>query len=151
MKSLTQNVWLILAALIAIFLCGSGSGYVFGSLGGKASSDRALAPRTPSEWSGEALNALAANLSLTPDQVETLSPILEKAGQSVTKERERALFQIHLNILKVHDDIRPTLEPEQQKELDLSRKKMVTLIESRFSSLIDGDGVPPNTLSPETP
>ena len=106
MKALTQNIWLIIAALVAIFVCGSGSGYVFGSLGTPKQADP-LAPKSAGDWSADALGALSAHLDLTPEQIETLTPILAGTSEKVTRERERALFQIHLNVLKVHDDIRP--------------------------------------------
>ena len=140
-------VALAMLSSLLISVCGSGSGYVFGSLGTPKQADP-LAPKSAGDWSADALGALSAHLDLTPEQIETLTPILAGTSEKVTRERERALFQIHLNILKVHDDVRPHLTPQQQKELDSSREKMLDSIRERFSSLIGDEDIPGNPATP---
>ncbi len=140
MKTSLPTYWKIYGALLAIFVSGSTLGYVTGHR--MVPQGLPLAPPlveddATAEWAEKALNGLEGTLGLTEEQVTTLRPVLERTGKNVFRQRDRALFQISLEVLAVHDELLPYLDPEQQKKLVKSKENMHLTIESRFKSLID--------------
>jgi hypothetical protein len=140
MKTALPTYWKIYGALLVIFVSGSTLGYVTGqrsappviALAAPVAKDEVIV-----EWAEKALAGLDGTLALTDEQVATLRPVLERTGEKVFHQRDRALFQISLEVLAVHDALLPYLDPEQQKKLVKSKENMHLSIESRFKALID--------------
>lgn len=145
MKPLTAQHCKIGAALLAIFLSGQGLGFVFASLVDNgitpAPSEIAVPSPPPESWADDALNRLRSDLDLTPSQEGALRPILDGTGTNIVRQRERALFQIHLQLLAAHDDMAGLLNPDQQAKLKASRDSLRRRIDERFAAFLD-DGAP---------
>lgn len=129
----------IASGLSAVFLGGGGVGYYL------ANSPAPAPPMTiPSGavWSADILGRLTRDLKLTPEQQEVFARPLNEAGQKIADQRERSLFQIHLEVLAVHDrllDIPGELAPAQESRLKKSRDLLQQTISERFSTLLDQD------------
>jgi hypothetical protein len=129
----------IASGLSAVFLGGGGVGYYL------ANSPAPAPPTTVSSgavWSADILGRLTRDLGLTPEQQVVFARALDEAGQQIADQRERSLFQIHLEVLAVHDrllDIPGELAPAQESRLKKSRDLLQQTISERFSSLLDQD------------
>jgi len=135
-------IWKIFAGLLIIFLSGTGLGYVVGARSGGdfATPDSVVPPSgTGAAWTERAIAGLTQSLDLTETQLSLVRPIVERRGGKVHLGRERALFQIYLELLDLHDEISPLLDEAQQKKLAKSRKKMQLTIRQRFQSFIDDE------------
>jgi hypothetical protein len=134
MTRLTQNLGLIALALAAIFLCGGGSGYVVASLHTAGERQDPAPPPANSEaaWADQALDRLAAQLDLDPAQRAAIAPVIAGTSETITRQRERALFQIHLQLLATHDAISSHLNPTQKARLAKSREMLHTSIYEDF-------------------
>ncbi|CAN5313654.1 hypothetical protein BH23VER1_BH23VER1_02340 [soil metagenome] len=146
MNSLTRQYWKIGVALLAIFLCGQGLGYVVASLVDRnrapSASGAPLASPSPEPggWADEALARLRDDLGLSSAQEEALRPVLARTGDRVVQQRERALFQIHLQLLAAHDEMGSALNPDQQAKLLASRDALRRRIDERFAAFLHDGG-----------
>jgi len=130
-----KDHWYIAIALIAIFLAGNGSGYVFGS---KHSRSQAAPQQIAAdEWAAGTLEKLASSLELTPEQIDAIRPQVAETADKVVAARERTLFDYHVLLLSLHDELEGDLSPEQQSQWRESRKSLETTIKSRFSALLE--------------
>lgn len=107
----------------------SGLQTVIGTAGGSAS---------PEQWAGQAFDSLAGELKLTDVQRGRIKPYLAATADRVFFERDRALLQMHLRLLEVHDALAKehALTEAQQKRLAQSRAKLKTSILGRFSGIL---------------
>ncbi len=136
MKKAAFKYWKVAAALVVIFASGQGFGFVMGNRSAQHKGAASDHTTEAADWSREAIAKLTRQLDLTPQQISGITPVTEQAGEKVVRERERALFQIHLYLLAVHDDISPLLNETQGDALARSREKLRLTIESRFSSFL---------------
>ena len=93
---------------------------------------------TAEEWAGQACEALRRELSLTPPQADLVRQHLVSASRGIFLDRDRALFQIHLRLLEVHDMLSRdlTLDEPQRHRLKSSREKLRALITERFAEIL---------------
>lgn len=144
MKRLATEHWRIAAALAAIFLGGQVFGYVL------ATRDRERPPAAvepavpdpgtaddPTEWTGAVVARLSDELALRPEQAAAIEPLVQSTALKVARQRQRTLFQIHLQLLELHDELDPLLDSDQQDRLRLARKELETTIRERFAPLLD--------------
>jgi hypothetical protein len=143
-----RQSWKNDAALLLIFLGGQVFGYVLGARNAHPESGPSPSEIAAQGWSEKALLALQKSLNLNEEQMKMARPILDSTGEKIVKERQRALFQIHLYALSVHDDLWAALEPDQQAKLRKSRKRTKQTIEKRFSSLLDANSGPAASSTP---
>ncbi len=96
---------------------------------------------SPQRWAEQALERLAGDLQLTGEQRLAVQPHLEVAADRIFRERDRALLQMHLRLLEVHDTLARELglEPGQAKRLAQSRAKLKASILARFASLLQAE------------
>ena len=94
---------------------------------------------SPELWAGQAFENLAGDLQLTESQRGKVRPYIEATAERVFGERERALFQMHLRLLEVHDALaRETVLTEaQRKRLAQSRAKLKASIVGRFAGILE--------------
>lgn len=141
MKTYLTVYWKIFAALLVIFVSGSGLGYVTAKRSQAGAGDMQAAPPSAektADWPGRTMDKLRAALDLTEEQEARILPHVAAVGERVFHERDRAMLQISLQVLEMHDSIEPYLDPEQKKKMVRSRENMQLHIRNRFSSLIDG-------------
>ena len=99
-----------------------------------------------SHWTDHAMTTLTRELHLTADQQRDIRPLLQDASGKLDLDRERALFQLHLQVLKVHDDMRPFLQPDQLHALDRMKARLQDDIKRSFSALLKDPAHPPPDL-----
>ena len=138
---------LLVVSLSGIFAAGGAVGYFVGK--GSTTTTQALeqvigtAPgASPKQWAGQAFDSLAGDLNLTEIQRGKVRPYLEATAERVFMERDRALLQMHLRLLEVHDILtRETmLDDAQKKRLAQSRAKLKASILGRFAGILKTEG-----------
>lgn len=130
-------------SLSGIFAAGGAVGYYLGkgavAPAGAVEAVIGTAPgASPEQWAEQAFTSLAGELQLTEDQRLKVKPHLTAAAERVFMERDRALLQMHLRLLEVHDSLarETTLDAAQQKHLVRSRAKLKASILSRFATIL---------------
>ncbi|MFN0130521.1 MAG: hypothetical protein ACKV19_27995 [Verrucomicrobiales bacterium] len=130
----------IALAWAAIFL----SGQVIGWVMAWHSCDARQAVAADTErWSAQMMARLQEDLELGDDQVITVKSKLDLTSARLEQKRDAAMFQIHLEILKLHDDLSPGLTESQRKKLAISRQKLIDSMRQKFPELLSGTEVPP--------
>jgi hypothetical protein len=140
MSGLLQKYGKIALALLAIFASGQVIGWMLALNSCEARHD---IPADAPAWTEEMLSRLKDDLDLQPDQVESIRQRLEAVAGRIEQQRDLALFQIHLELLKLHDDLEPNLTPAQQKRLARSRGKLRESIQAKFPQLLRDTALPP--------
>ena len=127
------------ACLGTLFASGLAIGYRLGEQrAATASVSAADTTVSPDDWTTRACDALQHDLALSPEQSDRVRSHLTEASQGIFLDRERALLQIHLRILEVHDVLArdPSLNDQQKLRLKTSRAKLRSLITSKFADLL---------------
>ncbi len=127
-------------ALAAIFLSGQAIGWL---LAVRTSEARLEVPSDPQRWREHMLARLRDDLKLTPEQETVVGQHLATTAERMKRDRDRALFQIHLQLLKLHDELGPTLTVDQQKTLAESRRKLAESVQQKFPELLRDTERPP--------
>ncbi len=137
--TLRTHYWLTLLALAFIFAAGSGFAWILYSSRSGNGDDKPepaeLEVVPPDTWVDKTLERLEAALDLRPEQIDAIREDIEKAGLEVDYVRESAMLEYHLLLLRLHLDLAPKLDPDQQAKLEESRKALQETFERRFSSL----------------
>ncbi len=142
--NLPASYALLSLSLASIFAAGGAVGYWLGKgtpaapAGIEAVIGTAAGATSPEQWAGQAFDGLAGELKLTENQRSRIRPYLAATAGHVFLERDRALLQMHLRLLEVHDALgkESALTPVQQKRLAQSRGRLKASILSRFSGLL---------------
>lgn len=134
MKPRLRDYLIILFALVVIFLCGSGVGYLVGEKKGRAQSTTRSAPPAPETdtWSERTMTRLTRSLDLTAAQRTQVQEDVERAGQKIQASRNQAIGDYYRHLLQLHDDLLPHLKPAQQKKIKKDREKLQRILDSRF-------------------
>ena len=134
MKERSKDVLVIAVALIAILGCGFGLGKQF-------SPRRPVNSGPPSVamdgFEQVTLSNMSAALKLTGEQEEAIRSAIASTKDEIQETRKRALFEYHLQMLRLHDKIAPELNDEQRKTLEKNRKLLQDTIEKQFPILLD--------------
>ena len=93
-------------------------------------------------WTDRAMITLSQELQLTAEQEREIRPLLQEASRKMDLDRERALFQLHLQVLRVHDELRPHLQPEQVPALERMSLRLRQDIKRRFAPLLKDPAQP---------
>jgi len=97
-------------------------------------------------WTDRAMVTLGHELELTAEQQQKIRPVLQEASRKMDLDRERALFQLHLQVLRVHDELRPHLRPDQVSALERMSLRLRQDIKLRFAPLLKDPALPPPDL-----
>jgi hypothetical protein len=153
MKHLFKTYGIIAISLLALF----GSGVIVGRLtapGTPLAANGQETPRDAADWAEKACQALVRQLDLTPDQESKVRAELAPVGEALHADQERALLQMHLRLLRLHDTLAANgaLNPKQAQLLARSRVQLLSLIRERFSSIIGPEtDQPDSSPQPEDP
>ncbi|MEZ5328648.1 MAG: hypothetical protein R3F19_26685 [Verrucomicrobiales bacterium] len=129
----------VMIALAVIFCAGQAVGYLWAArLSPQASSNNKV--DWSERWAADTLNALRSQLDLTDKQAGAIELRLRETGESIQQERQRALFQIHLNILDFHSEIEGDLTEEQIVKLNESREKLKHRMQREFPEIMKNKG-----------
>jgi hypothetical protein len=137
----------IALALVAIFASGQIIGWMLALNSCEARHD---VPPDASKWSAQMLSRLEGDLDLRGDQIEPIRKQLDSVATRMQRQRDLALFQIHLELLKLHDDLAPSLTPDQQKKLYRSRQNLRQSTQDKFPQLLRDTTLPPE-FKPQAP
>ena len=135
----------IALALAAIFLSGQVIGWMLALHSCEA---RQQAAPDTERWSDQMMARLQEDLALSDTQAPAVKLKLDAVSSRMKQKRDSALFQIHLELIKLHDDLAPGLTPEQQKKLAQSRRKLVLSTVAKFPELLRDTALPPEIREP---
>ncbi|NDF01710.1 MAG: hypothetical protein EB034_26120, partial [Verrucomicrobia bacterium] len=113
--------WKVILALVALFLLGAATGTAITLKVVK----RIIDTRTnPERMSQTMLREYQRRLKLTPEQVERISPILQRTGSEMWNLRTEMSGRTLQVIRLAHDEIAGELTPEQREEFARVNKEM---------------------------
>ena len=132
----SPKLWKVIAALLVIFGAGQGFGFMLAS---RIAPNPTPAPQKTwtDNWVEETIAQLQTELNLSDPQVAAIEPSLRETGNSIRAERQRALFQIHLNILEVHAQIDGHLTEAQKVKLQKSHDQLKRRIQRQFPEIME--------------
>jgi Spy/CpxP family protein refolding chaperone len=112
--------WKLVVAFVLVFLAGATTGFF-----GAAHFGHALFFRHAAAGSiaNHLKKHLRAELKLTPQQVEKISPIVDQASRQLEAKREETGRQVRAIFEQMHASISPILTPEQRELLDQMEQK----------------------------
>ncbi len=128
-----KDHWYIAIALLAIFVTGNGFGYVFGAKTSHPAQE--ITTVATSAWAGATLDKLQTALDLSPEQRVAIRSKVDATAAKVIAARERTLFDYHVLLLTLHDELENDLDPAQQERLQQAKSSLEETIRSRFSDL----------------
>lgn len=136
MKPKLRDYLTILAALIVIFLCGAGVGYLIGEKKGRAQSSSTILQNgdETGDWQERTLTRLSRDLDLSVEQRKSLEAEVQKTSRKIQTSRDQAIGGYYRHLLDLHDQILPHLNPAQQEKIKKDRESLQQLLDSRFQS-----------------
>lgn len=125
MKPSTTDYLSITAALVAILLCGFGTGFLVGE---RVTFSRVTPPaahdQPQREWTAETVARLTSELKLTPEQTAAVEKEVTTAAREISAARRDAIRDYHRALLDLHGRILPHLDPGQRRMVEQSREKI---------------------------
>ena len=137
MKPTLRDYLTILFALLVIFLCGSGVGFLIGEKKGRQQTSSTVtipASNRDASWEERTLERLNGLLNLTDDQRARVRGEVESASDQIHQSREAAVKDHYQALLELHDRLLPHLNPDQQEKIKKDRKSLQHAIDLRFQS-----------------
>ncbi len=111
--------WKLILAFVLVFLAGAACGF-FGALHGGLW----LFGHAHSGSMAEHLKRqLERELRLTPQQVQQISPIIDRASSQLQAKREQTMRDVHEIFEHTHREMQPFLTPEQRTKLEQIEKR----------------------------
>lgn len=137
--------------LCSLFGAGLGAGYFWGKRDATPLPVAKSTPETlaavPGDWWKRALDRLVSDLQLRGEQRSRVEPLLQRSADQVFLSRDRALFQMHLELLAFHEKLAATPDlldaPQRQRVVNMS-KKLRLQIQQQFAQFLT-DGAFPTT------
>ena len=123
--------WKLVLAFVLVFLAGVTCGFFVAVHAHHVFLTR-MAPDSMAEHMKERLRA---ELKLTPDQVEKISPIIDRAASQLKTTREQTMRSVHDIFTQTHREMEPFLTPEQRTKL--------AQVEQRHRRLLHHHGLMP--------
>ena len=112
---MTAKPWKIILLLLGIFGAGCvAGGFIAVNLAQKAFQRRAL----PEQWGPARLKILSERLSLTPEQVERLKPIVRRDMEDLSRLRQQGFAESRRILQRLERDIGAVLTPEQKAKFE---------------------------------
>jgi Spy/CpxP family protein refolding chaperone len=112
---MTAKPWKIILLLVGIFGAGCvAGGFIAVNLAQKAFQRRGL----PEQWGPARLKILSERLSLTPEQVERLKPIVRRDMEDLTRLRQQGFAESRRILERLERDIGAVLTPEQKAKFE---------------------------------
>lgn len=131
--------WKLILAFVLVFLAGAVSGF-FGAF---HLPPVFFAHGAPDSMAQHMKERLRVELKLTPDQMQKISPIVDRATSELRTTREQTMRTVHEIFTQAHHEMQPLLTPEQRSKLEE--------MEKRHRRLLHRHGFMPPGPPPETP
>ena len=105
--------WKLIVAFVLVFIAGAACGF-FGAM----HQARWMSSRGhPGSMAEHMKRHLKWELRLSPQQVEQISPIVDRAASQLEAKREQTMRDVHEIFERAHHQIEPLLTPEQRTRL----------------------------------
>jgi Spy/CpxP family protein refolding chaperone len=129
--------WKLILAFVLIFLAGAACGF-FGAVHMHRVFFTHMAPDSMAQHMKERMRV---ELRLTPDQMQKISPIIDRAASQLKTTRDQTMRSVHEILSQTHREMQPLLTPEQRIKLEE--------MEKRHRRLLHRHGfIPPGPPSP---
>jgi Spy/CpxP family protein refolding chaperone len=129
--------WKLILAFVLVFLAGVVCGF-FGTLHAHYS----FARMDSESMAQHMKQRLRAELKLTPQQMQQISPIIDRAASQLKTKREQTMRDVHDIFEQTHRDMEPFLTPEQRTRLEELEKRHRHLLH-RHGFMAHGPPPPP--------
>ncbi len=110
--------WKLVLACLLVFLAGAACGFF-----GAVHAHHVFAQMDPGSVAQHMKQRLRGELKLTPEQMQQISPIIDRAASQLKMKREQTMRDIHEIFKKTHRDMQPFLTPEQRTRLEQLEKR----------------------------
>lgn len=137
MKPTLRDYLTIFFALLVIFLCGSGVGFLVGEKKGRQESPSAVAippGNRDDSWEKRTMERLNGLLILTAEQRTKVEAEVKASSERILQSREDAVRNHYGTLLELHDRLLPHLNAAQQEKIKKDRKSLQQAIDLRFQS-----------------
>jgi len=129
--------WKLTLAFVLVFLAGVACGF-FGTVHAHY-----FFARMDSESMAQHMKQrLRAELKLTPEQMQQISPIIDRAASQLKTKREQTMRDVHEIFEQTHRDMQPFLTPEQRTRLEQMEQRHRHLLH-RHGFMAPGAPPPP--------
>lgn len=133
----TPSLYLsIFLALLTIFVCGCGVGYILGKKAEQKQTASFVLADTSKEdaatWKDRTLQRLTRFLKLTTEQQSLTTAEVKTTSDAIQASRDHAVEDYYRHLLDLHLRLIPLLDEEQQKLLEKDRKSLQLAIDSRY-------------------
>jgi Spy/CpxP family protein refolding chaperone len=110
--------WKLVLASVLVFLAGAACGFfaAFHVHGFFARMD-------PESMAQHMKQRLRAELKLTPEQMQQISPVIDRAASQLKTKREQTMRDVHEIFEQAHRDMQPFLTPEQRTRVEELEKR----------------------------
>jgi Spy/CpxP family protein refolding chaperone len=105
--------WKLILAFVLVFVAGGACGF-FGAF----HVHHFFARMDPGAMAQHLKQRLRAELKLTPEQMQKISPIIDHAASELKTKREQTMRDVHEIFEQAHRDMQPFLTPEQRTKLE---------------------------------
>ena len=112
--------WKLVAGFVLVFVAGGIAGAALGGLYARHLFFDVHHPRRVGDRMKERLRA---ELSLTPEQVAKVSPIIDKAGQQLQDVRRSTRNRVREIMAETHREIAVNLSDEQRQKLEQMKER----------------------------
>jgi Spy/CpxP family protein refolding chaperone len=110
--------WKLILAFVLVFLAGAACGF-FGAL----HAHYFFARMDPGSMAQHMKQRLRTELKLTPEQMQQISPIIDRAASELKTKREQTMRDVHGIFKQAHRDMQPFLTSEQRTRLEELEKR----------------------------
>ena len=151
MKRFVQRYGILGLSLLALFASGVGIGRHTAPKPQPVAPPAVETSSSSEAWVAAASRSLVRDLQLDAAQELKVQQLLEPVAVAIYTDQERALFQMHLRLLELHDTLakQGSLDQRQLRHLAASRAKLKDLIIRKFPRSVRSNpslaiGNPPN-------
>jgi Spy/CpxP family protein refolding chaperone len=110
--------WKLILVFVLVFLAGGACGF-FGAF----HVHHFFARMDPGSMAKHMKQRLRAELKLTPEQMQQISPIIDRTASELKTKREQTMHDVHEIFAQAHRDMQPFLTPEQRTRLEELEKR----------------------------
>jgi len=110
--------WKLILAFVLVFLAGAACGF-FGAF----HVHHFFAQMDSESMAQHLKKRLRAELKLTPEQMQQISPVIDRAASQLKTKREQTMRDVHEIFEQAHRDMQPFLTPEQRTRLEELEKR----------------------------
>jgi Spy/CpxP family protein refolding chaperone len=131
--------WKLILAFVLTFLAGAACGF-FGAIHMHQAFFTHMAADSMAQHMKERLRG---ELNLTSDQMQKISPIIDRAASQLKTTREKTMRSVHEIFSQTHQEMQPLLTPDQRIKLEE--------MEKRHRRVLHRHGFTPPGPPPSTP